>query len=700
MVGFLSASGRPTRRQAWERMTGLSPPTLFIFLLASLIAAVPVSAQESAACDQYECAEEDSTPDELAPPRGASSEVEEATAPDTTPVVESEAPANDEESRSENEGGAGYPVEDPAPTPEPTSVSDEAEVTEPAPSGGEQAGALVGSSSGKTASKGSGKESVGPEEPSSDTRDGESESGENMETTLPGYPYAGKSCDESDCGLATVEEHMICAAYRTTSGKKIYGCTDPKTFDKKGCYEITFYTKTGRPYSNLDTCSGEKSYVPPEPPKGPFTYWDPPEKEWSWEYRLTARWESCRRGHSSRSAPDPHCGLAGLQAKFDCAVYYDTAYGTVRGCYDKRIVMKNPGYHFEDTRVDMHLYDEAGRKIGVFRYDPKVTEESCGEDRCEIGLRVPRKWECERLHYKYSKMYGQTRNEEVRCIHPEYDNYKGIKAPKRLKDGWCAKWFDENGREIDRDGCGLGGSGANMGLHAGNNAKKADEALHNGGIRGDDTRSKGDARTEYSLTNRAVFGDGSVVGIDANGTSSPQRRDGSPPATPASAVFTAAAGAMPSEVKVAVKLVRLAGERGVELVDKTLETTLPDQPVVVTNRSSAAHKSSGGPGGKWEKASAEEGAATEEQNVTDPTKVEGARESDESGFVVAKSRLDSPSGVSDRPGSAHAVEAAGAAPVGRANASSEEAKLLTLLAPFAAITSLVLGSRIHRRYVR
>ncbi len=70
---------------------------------------------------------------------------------------------------------------------------------------------------------------------------------------------------------------MRCATYEIASGRRVFGCADPHIYEREGCYEVTFYTETGEPYANLDTCSGERPYPPPEPPEGRLGYWDPPD---------------------------------------------------------------------------------------------------------------------------------------------------------------------------------------------------------------------------------------------------------------------------------------------------------------------------------------------------------------------------------------------------------------------------------------
>lgn len=490
----------PTRRQAWERMTEFLPITLFILILASLSAATPIAAQESNACDQYGCAEE------LNPSGGEDPVVEESPADELSSPVESEippeesagaeepaSPTNDLE-ESGPEGGPKIEHSEIAPMSEP--VSESARAGAIASPGKERAEGSVEGNSRDIAAEKPDKENVGSQKYYGNEKTYADGSGENTSKPLPGYPYSGEACEESHCGLAAVEKHLRCAAYQIASSKKVYGCTDPRTFDRKSCYEITFYTKTGEPYSNLDTCSGEKPYAPPEPPNGEFNYFEPPANPYSvadWDGHSIDQCYFDKKGEWVEPPEGllyPHCGLENLPKRWNCEVYYDTTYGTVRGCHEG-IEMYGEN-HF--CSRPLHLYDEAGREIGSVPSCPEVRSEKCGASQC--GAPVPSDWTCRREHWSFGKLYGGETRTLRRCANPEFYEYTNDERPpcKRRNVKPISALYDEKGEKVDGMTCLPGGSGGDLGEWAGLEAKQADDTLK-GTKRRATTGSPDDRRT-------------------------------------------------------------------------------------------------------------------------------------------------------------------------------------------------------------
>ena len=91
------------------------------------------------------------------------------------------------------------------------------------------------------------------------------------------FPYEGEPCEDRHCGIGGLQGPVECAIYETASGREVYGCADPRTYEHEGCYELTFYTLEGEPYANLNTCDGEEPYAPPEPPEEGLPAEEPPE---------------------------------------------------------------------------------------------------------------------------------------------------------------------------------------------------------------------------------------------------------------------------------------------------------------------------------------------------------------------------------------------------------------------------------------
>ena len=481
MVGFSDeARHLPTSRQALNRTHLLFPVFVFTILLASLITTGSVSAQESAACDQYGCAEgsaacgqygctADPAPEEPAPaertgPTAAgtpatesepelesSDPVEENVDVLAPPAVHQDVPASEQYSES-------YQIT-PPPGPDPITAGGEPLETEhtAAPS---KKPAEQSTETASTSTRGNG--------------DGDG-SGESTEEPLPGYHYDGKPCEESNCGLEEVEAPVECAAYETASGQTVYGCSNPKTYAKKGCYEITFYTADGKPYSNLDTCSGEKPYAPPEPPERDFEYWEPPEDK---RVQLDPydHWNGADREESlcRNNSGDVqwYCGLD-VPKTWNCGVFYGTIHGTARGCFEQNDYAHGDCY-------DVHLYDEVGNHLGIYQECSESQEKLCGEDQCGLEREVPARWECERVEHSYwGDLYGSDRRVAVYCEDP-------ILIKKLESGNWinyrktCAVIFDENGQAMIRMPCTPQGN-SHVGKKAGKDAREADQTLNGHG---------------------------------------------------------------------------------------------------------------------------------------------------------------------------------------------------------------------------
>jgi hypothetical protein len=165
-------------------------------------------------------------------------------------------------------------------------------------------------------------------------------------------------------------------------------------------------------------------------------------------------------------------------------VYYDTAYGTIRGCAAGEDI--NDYYSGRPILCSerLHLYDETGNVIGTVNSCPKLRIEECREERC--GQRVPRGFSCRREHWNFGELYGGERQTLIRCADPRLDRFFNGELPlKECKGKLLAAVYDEQGKMLDSVHCGPGGSGGDAGEWAGFPAAAADEAL-NGGASGDE----------------------------------------------------------------------------------------------------------------------------------------------------------------------------------------------------------------------
>jgi len=309
------------------------------------------------------------------------------------------------------------------------------------------------------------------------------------------YPFSGKPCEGRYCGIEGVDGPMECATYETTAGQEVYGCANPKTFERKGCYEITFYTKASKPYSNMDTCSGEEAYGPPEPPEGAFQYWEPPDEPQDIVPDLYGYVVEYCQVSGPVSRRDPYCGLKGSVPKnYECNVYYDTANGTVRGCAPARLL--NDYYHeYSDSCAEegLHLYDEVGRDIGTANLCPKITMEECNTALC--GQSVPSDWVCRREEHNLGDLYRKERRTYIRCAAPLLEDFiNGYVKERECKGEPLGVLFDEQDQQIwaATIQCIIGGGGGgDMAEWAGFDADDADDAL-------DGNRGHGDAADDGS----------------------------------------------------------------------------------------------------------------------------------------------------------------------------------------------------------
>lgn len=418
MVGLRGKSSDrcPTLGQAWERTGGLFVASVLLVVLGLFVAKTPAAAQESAACEQYGCAKEVALGLSSPPPSGSASAY---AAPVSVPASATVAAGPYEGGTTAEEG------------PGPSSAYGQPE-GDPAP---------------EFAREGN----VGQEGP------------------LPGYPYAGEPCEEDDCGLEAVEYQMRCATYETASGGRVFGCANPYTYERKGCYEVTFYTEMGEPYANLDTCSGEKPYAPPEVPEEPFRYWDPPDTPREPAYGAWPDWDQCQK---RSGAVDYHCGLEGLPATWVCAIFYDTVHGTVRGCYDEKETLEHGTYCIKE----LHLYDEAGEPLDTYGLCPRVDERYCASDRCAVR-RVPSEWWCRTEEWDYGELYGGERRVYTRCADPLVQGYLSGEIPPK-PDKICGYLWDGRGRVIETIGCAPGQGDSQVGYWAGKEAEEADATLN------------------------------------------------------------------------------------------------------------------------------------------------------------------------------------------------------------------------------
>ncbi len=475
MAGSSAADkGGPRVSQAKMRIAVFTLAGLLACVLALGFAAGRSLSEESAACKQYGCADEPAptqtvlTEDSNGPNSGSASASTSASASASASVTASAIAA---------EAGGVAEVDTPA-------------VIDPVASASASASASAGSEEEMPADRSAPTASfpsedavgIGESEEPDVAEQPSSKEPTTSKRPVDGYPYDGKPCEDRYCEIEGVDGPVECASYETAAGEEVYGCANPNTYEKKGCYEVTFYTAAGKPYNNMDTCSGEKVYAPPEPPKGAFRYWDPPDDP---RYPLDIYGhavEECVVG-GPLSRRDPYCGLKGsIPKNYECQVYYDTAYGTIRGCAPAADM--NDYYHERPTSCaeeGLHLYDEAGREIGTANLCPKVRNEECKTARC--GQPVPQDWSCRREHYNFGELYGGERRTLTRCADPLLEDFLSRDVPVReCKGELLGVLYDERGREIkgEQMTCSHGGSGSDMAEWAGFDAAAAEDVLDGG----------------------------------------------------------------------------------------------------------------------------------------------------------------------------------------------------------------------------
>ncbi len=463
-----------------------------IMLWPALLWAGPsADAQESPTCDQYSTCEKGlrleatvSTSASVAPEEGALERMASASTspqpppePDNASPPESAAPATDGTPPQEagslavEDGPIGVsasasagssasaaptnPADSPPPVVPPTTVASLPSAGGPVASRDEATHAELARESEMATGEADPPEGTGE-------REAAQEPPEARDRPITGYPYDGETCEDRHCGMENIEGPAECAAYETASGQTVYGCADPALHEKKDCYDLTFYTERGEPYSNLNTCKGEKPYGPPEPPDGPFDYWEPPA--------------GVRPAHTApdelilcenpRGDIDWSCGLD-VPKKWYCGIFYGTVHGTVRACDI------NKGEGIEGYRV----YDEAGRLLGIYPAGGGLNEEECGRDNCGARLDLPPRFECQRLTVSYGPLWaGASSKAWIECEdrrRVEMVENGELFDPSRI----CVYVFDEDGRLKYKKYCHPDG-GASVGEQAGDDAEGAEETLN------------------------------------------------------------------------------------------------------------------------------------------------------------------------------------------------------------------------------
>lgn len=462
--------GDPQRSKAGTRIVLFTVAGLLACVVGLGVAAGRSLSEESAACNQYGCVDEPASIESL--PTGEPGTPHSGSA---SPSVSASASSSASAATVETSGVA----EVDAPTAVATGASASASAS--ASAGSEEELPADGSAPAASVLPG---DATDMDE--SDTPDAYAQpsSEEPLSSTRPvkGYPYDGKPCEDRYCGIEGVNVLVECARYETAAGEKVYGCANPDAFKRRECYEITFYTSDGAPYNNMDTCSGEKEYAPPEPPEGVFQYWEPPDK---------TQWLPNLYGHSVdhcdfglQGQLGVHCGLDRIPENYECAIYYDTAYGTVRGCADGDDLNDYYSERPMACAERLHLYDEAGREIDTLNSCPKVRMEDCKTAQC--GKSVPRDWSCRKEHWNFGQLYGEERRTLIRCADPLLESLLNSEVPFReCKGGLLGVLYDERGRELDAIACGSDGSGGNMAEWAGFDADAADDALDDDGTVGE-----------------------------------------------------------------------------------------------------------------------------------------------------------------------------------------------------------------------
>lgn len=514
MIKDLANRGELQTSRARTRKALFTVTVLLACVVALGIVAGRSLSEESAACEQYGCADEPAQTQILSTEDTSGSHSASASASISTGASAS---ASASSSAVAAEAGSVARPDTPA-------------AFDPVASASASASASVGSEE-TPADESAPAASVPPEDSTSMEKNAEPDTTEHPTAKEPTstrplefYPYGGKPCADRYCGIEGVDGSMECATYKTAAGQEIYGCANPNAYERRGCYEVTFYTTAGKPYNNMDTCSGEEVYAPPEPPAGAFQYWEPPNHPRDALDLYGHAVENCQfRG--LLSYPDPYCKLKGnIPKNYDCLVFYDTAYGTVRGCAKAADLN---GYNSErpvPCAERLQLYDEAGKVIDTVNSCPKIRTEECGKDQC--GLRgVPEDWLCRRESWDFGELYGGERRTMRRCVDPRFEHYFENPYKRCETKRPIAKLYDERGRRVDSIPCSPGSSDGGLGQWAGfetDDAEKAlgedvkpperDDPAGSGGV-GDPALGNPDGEGQPSEESSAGGGEGSLGSI-------------------------------------------------------------------------------------------------------------------------------------------------------------------------------------------
>lgn len=263
----------------------------------------------------------------------------------------------------------------------------------------------------------------------------EGEEGVEAEYPLPGYEHEGTACGEDDCGLDLYEfqDSYECATYETASGREVIGCLDKDVYESKDCRRLTFFAtpNSTSPYANMDECADQEVGAPPEPPE---------------------RWQAPPNEEPNSFSPTPcgkdDCGLKVAPSQ-ECFVFYDTRYGTVRGCGERDEVHSVSG----GACARYELYDANGDYLRTAKHCEHRTSklQECGRRDCGLE-RVPEDWSCSRARF-YGKgdLYRGRTDTEYYCAHPRVKDGTGWEEahPNRT----CTLIYDAGGNLVGRERC-------------------------------------------------------------------------------------------------------------------------------------------------------------------------------------------------------------------------------------------------------
>ncbi|CAA9416649.1 MAG: hypothetical protein AVDCRST_MAG03-2247 [uncultured Rubrobacteraceae bacterium] len=417
----------------------------------------------NATCDQYGCAQEEPGMEPLPEPPASAPAVALAVAP----ASEDDGPGSDPAIEEEVPGQPSERVSSPDPSSESASASALASAS---------AGASAPTEAQYDDPANSREPAAEPAKATHGDEEGTGAPASEGARPIEGYPHEGEPCEDRHCGLEGISDKVECVIYETASGKTVYGCADPKTYDREGCYAITFYTQESEPYAKLDTCSGEESYAPPEPPEGDFYYWKPPAKpDWHEKGFIYPCFKP--------KVPGPHCGIEGLPKKtHSCETFYDTRFGTVRGCYNGW--ERFDAMWWKEACGPVRAYDESGRYLGTFR-DCTIEKDLCGENNCGTGLDRSKGWDCRRVTKHWGPLYGPPEREGwIMCLNFDRHDEFVANPSRETMEATCTKVIYPNG-DVDNNACGHQG-GPDIFMSAWKPAEDADDALNNQDAEGAD----------------------------------------------------------------------------------------------------------------------------------------------------------------------------------------------------------------------